>query len=121
MDATTFNEILEDLEGVKVDAGRIDTVWFDISVVNSRARGKVHIAYHDLNVGFQNKDTGKRGLFDVIKSFVANAVKVQANNPRSANEPAFTAEVDIVRAPNVALFGFLWVGLRQGLMSTLGI
>jgi hypothetical protein len=121
MDAASFNEILTDLEGVRVLSGRIDTAWFETRVVNDSASGRVHFGYGDLRVSFQDKDTGRRGLLDVIKTFVANAMKLKSANPDRPGAPARTASVELRRRPEVPIVGFMWHIVRAGLMTTLGI
>jgi hypothetical protein len=121
MDAGSLNEILTDLEGVRVQSGRLDTAWFEARVVNDSASGRVHLGYSALRVSFQDKDTGRRGLLDVIKTFLANAVKLKSDNPERPGVPARTASVELRRRPEVPIVGFMWHIVRSGLMTTLGI
>jgi hypothetical protein len=121
MDASSFNEMLADLEGIKVESGRLDSAWFDVKVVRDNATGQVLVKYHDLKVAFQDKDTGSRGLFNVLKSFVANALKLRGGNPVRDGREATVAPVQLRRLPEVPLFGFMWYSLRSGLLATLGL
>ena len=121
MDATSFNEVLVDLEGIRVQSGQLDSAWFAINVVRNVATGSVLMRYHNLKVSFENKNTGGRGIFNRIKTFVANAVKLRDSNPTNASVPATVADVRVIRSPEVPLFGFMWQGIRAGLLSTLGM
>jgi hypothetical protein len=121
MSATLFNEVLENLSGVQIRRGMIDTAWFSIGVSSDSASGQLQLNYHDLSIAFQNKDTGRRSLFDKLKSFVANAVRVRDSNPASDARAATVATIALRRPPDMPFFGFIWVSLRQGLMETLGM
>ncbi len=120
MDASSFNEALVDLNGIKVSQGRIDTAWFNINVARDSATGQMQLMYHDLRVSFLSKETGKVSLLDRLKGFVANTVKLKSGNPPSSDKPPMVADIAIRRGREVPLFGFLWISIREGLMTTLG-
>jgi hypothetical protein len=121
MDASVFNEVLVDLEGIKVSKGRVDTAWFNISVANDSATGQMQLLYHDLAVSFMNKQTGRVSLIDKLKGFVANTMKLKSGNPPSSDKPPSVADIALRRPAEIPLFGFVWISIRQGLLATLGI
>ncbi len=121
MPASAFNEMLVDLEGLRVNAGRLDSTWFDFRVTDDAATGKVQVLYHDLDTEIVDKVTLERGFKERFQTFANNAFRIEASNPRGGGDPAVVVSVRRERTPHENFFRFLWVIVREGLLETLGV
>ena len=121
MPAKAFNEILENLEGVRVNAGHHDSTWFSFDVKGDVADGKVQVLYHGLDSEMIRKGTHEQGLSENLRTFIGNRFKMNEANPPDDKTPALVVPVHHERPGPENFFRFLWVIVRQGLYVTMGI
>jgi hypothetical protein len=121
MPARAFNEILVDLEGVRVNSGRLDSTWFEFDVKGDVARGQVQVLYHDLDSEILDKATHERGVSEKLQTFIGNTFKIAPANPKDPRTPAVVVPVERKRPEPENFFRFLWVIVREGLYVTMGI
>jgi hypothetical protein len=118
MEALSLNELLVDLEGIRVSGGTIDSTSFSFQVVDDVATGELQVLYHDLGFEVVDKDT-LEGLSERFTTFMTNA-KRHPSNPRS-DEPPLVVTIVREREPHVPLIKFVWETVREGLLSTLDV
>ena len=122
MQAEPLNELLENLNGIKITSGVVDSARFDFKIEKDDvARGKVEVLYHDLNIQMKDKVTLEQDLMARLKSFINDKAKMHGKNPRDEDKPATVAIVARERTPQTPLIKFLWETLREGILTTLGV
>lgn len=119
VDLDELNSLTVPLEGVEFQAGRLEGVRFDIDVDGPSAGGTVWAAYHDLDVQLVDRRTGEGGLFDDIKSFLANNFVFRGDNMpdvegRTGSEPG---AVEYYVPATDPFFSRIWGPIRSGLMA----
>ena len=119
MRAEPLNEMLVNLEGIRIKNGVIDSTWFDFKVREDVARGKMQVLYRDLDFEMLDKVTRDRGLGSRLQTFMTKA-KLSHANPTDDRTPPRVVTVLRERPPESSLFGFLWETLREGILTTLG-
>jgi len=120
-DPAIFNEVLVDLEGVRITQGTVDTIRWNFSVAEDVAQGTLLVIYRNLRIDKLDKVTRRQDLGDEIMSFIGNQFALRTANPRSEGEPAEPTGLWHKRPWHEPLFKFLWVTLRGGLLKTVGI
>jgi hypothetical protein len=113
MDGRALNEL-------RVNAGVLDTTWFDFRVRDGIATGQVQVLYHGLDSEVVDKVTLDRGFSEKYRTFLNNQLKVDDSNPPRAGEPAATISIRRVRTPETGFIKFLWENLQVGVYETLG-
>src|SRR5690606_29142456 len=114
--ARVFNSILMDLEGFKIESGRVDTAWFDVDVKDDLAKGKLVAVYRDLDLDKIDKVTRGQSLGDKLASFIASNFKIKSANPDGHHgEPPRVASIYLRRNRQTPLIQYLWYTVRQGL------
>jgi len=122
MNATPLNELLENLNGIKITSGIVDSTCFDFKIEGDDvARGTVEIRYHNLDIQMEDKVTLEQNLMARFKSFVNDKVKMNGSNPADETTPATIATIARERTPQTHLVKFLWETLREGILVTLGV
>lgn len=121
MNTEPLNELLVDLEGIRVTSGVVDSTWFDFKVKEDVARGTMQVLYRDLGIEMLDKVTRDRGLAARLQTFVTDKATLRHANPVDDQTPAKIASVHRERTPETPLFKFLWETLREGILSTLGV
>lgn len=121
MRAAAFNEILVDLEGIRVKGGVLDSTWFEFEVDDGVARGEVQVLYHGLDSEMIDKVTHESGLSHDIATFIGNTFKIRSANPPNGETPAIVVPVRREREKPENFLRFLWLNVRAGLYTTLGI
>jgi len=119
MSAEPLNEMLVNLEGIRITNGIIDSTWFDFKVSEDVARGKMQVLYRDLDFEMLDKVTLERGLAARVQTFITEA-KLSHANPTDDRTPARVVAILRERPPESSFFEFLWGTLREGILSTLG-
>ena len=122
MNATPLNELLENLNGIKITSGVVDSTRFDFKIDGDDvARGTVEVLYHDLGIQMEDKVTLEQDLMARFKSFVNDKAKMHDRNPGDDGRLATVASIARERAPQTPLIKFLWESLREGILTTLGV
>lgn len=120
MNATAFNETFVNLGGVRIERGAVDSLWFDVEVNDGTAKGMLEATYRDLEIETLNRTTGNRGLRNRLKTFVVNGMALRSDN-LPTDERFHTGEIQYQRTPDDSFFKFLWLSLRNGIYSMVGI
>ncbi len=121
MRADPLNELLVNLEGIRITNGVIDSTWFDFKVSEDVARGKVQVLYRDFDFELLDKITLDRGFAARLQTFIADKSKLNRANPTDDRTPAKVVPILRERTPESSLFKFLWETLREGILTTLGV
>jgi Domain of Unknown Function (DUF748) len=122
MNAKPLNELLENLNGIKITSGVVDSTRFDFKIDGDDvARGTVEVLYHELNIQMEDKVTLEQDLMARFKSFVNDKVKMHDSNPLDEDKLATVATIARERTPQTPLIKFLWESLREGILTTLGV
>jgi len=122
MDAKPLNELLENLNGIKITSGVVDSTRFDFKIDGDDvARGTVEVLYHSLDIQMEDKVTLEQDLMARFKSFVNDKVKMNGSNPTDEDKLATVATIARERTPQTPLIKFLWETLREGILTTLGV
>jgi hypothetical protein len=120
MDATSLNELLVNLKGIRVTGGSIDSLYADISMRGDRATGTVRFPYHGLKFEMLDKNSHERDLGDKFWTFVYNQ-KVHDANPEDDGYPPTVVRLDRQRLPEVSLLKFVWESVREGVFRTANV
>jgi len=121
MNVEPLNELLVNLNGIRMTSGVVDTTWFDFKADGDIAEGRIQLVYSDLDFEILNKVTHERGIGKRIKSFMITSTTLNSANPSDDDDAATVATVQRERLPHTPLLKFMWQTLRQGILSTLGL
>ena len=121
MRAEPLNELLVNLEGIRLTGGVIDSTWFDFNVREDVARGTMQVLYRDVDIEILDKVTLDRGLGARLQTFITDKATLNHANPSDDQAPAKVATILRERSPETPLLKFLWETLREGILSTLGV
>jgi hypothetical protein len=122
MNAKPLNELLENLNGIKITSGVVDSTRFDFKIDGDDvARGTVEVLYHDLDIQMEDKVTLEQDLMARLKTFVNDKAKMHEKNPPDEDKPMTVATIARPRTPQTPLIKFLWESLREGILTTLGV
>lgn len=119
MELSRLNDLTVPLQGVEIQAGRLEGLRFDITVDGPTAGGTVWVAYRDLDVQMVDSGSGEGGLFDDIKSFVANTFVLRNENMPDGEDgdEAVRGNVEYYVEPDDPFFTRVWAPIRSGLMD----
>jgi hypothetical protein len=81
----------------------------------------MQVLYRDFEFQLLDKVTLNRGLGARLRTFIADKTKINHANPPDDRTPATVVAILQERPPESRLFRFLWVTLREGILSTLGL
>jgi hypothetical protein len=121
MSADPLNELLVDLEGIRITSGVVDSTWFDFKVSNDVASGTMQVLYQDVDIEILDKVSLDRGVLARFQTFVADKTKLNHSNPPDDRTPAKVVTIVRERTTETSLLKFLWESLREGILATLGV
>lgn len=120
-DLKFINSWIETEDAMRVKSGTMQGASFNIDVVRGKAHGTLRAVYKDLFVALINARTkSSGGIFDVIKSFIANTFKLRTSNAPDKNGKMKIATVNYTHKADEPFFQFLWFSLRSGLKDLIG-
>ncbi len=111
------NDMLIPLEGIEFLQGHVDTLWLDAFAINGVSDGVIHMPYSDLAIRTVDKNSGRQSLGRAIESTVARLLLIHKDNPERPDGEARVGNVSYTRRDQDTLWGFLWFGIRGGLLS----
>jgi hypothetical protein len=121
MDLTAFNSFVEVSDQMRIKAGVLEGVTFEINVDSGYAGGNVRGIYRDLTFASINKQTGsEKGLANGITTFVANSFMVRGANPDATGSMKIGV-VKYLRARDDPFIRFAWFALRTGALDVVGM
>jgi hypothetical protein len=128
MDVTQLNGFMKGLAPMRIKQGRVDSIRFDIAVENGVAQGGVIPFYGDLALDITGQGMsgilGGRGIISDVARGVAelavNRFGVRRSNPEEGKAPR-AGRVTHRFSPDETLPGFLWNGIRDGLVDVVKV
>ena len=119
MDAAALNDLLVNLNGVRIREGIIDKTTLDIKVDNNVAAGTMTLLYHGLKFEMIDKQDHDKGVSEHLATWMQNW-QTRSSNPRDADEPATVISLRRERAENVSIIKFVWETFREGALRAVG-
>lgn len=121
MNMPALNPLASALGLVKIEAGNIQKVEFDIKGNAIGSTGSLKMYYNNLKVqllkeGEDGEAPKKKGLL----SFLANNLVIKDSNPEKG-EALRVAPVQFTRSPSQSFFSLLWKSVFSGIRETVGI
>jgi hypothetical protein len=119
MNAPALNDLLVDLNGIRIDQGTIDSTRLNIKVDGDTAVGTMTLLYHGLKFEILDKDTHGQNISDHLSTWVQNW-KTHSSNPGDKDDPATVITLHRHREPSISLVKFVWETVREGVLRTVG-
>jgi len=120
MDARAFNATFVDLAGIRIESGQIDSLRFEADAQQGKATGTLRGVYRDLEVETLDQATGDRGLGERLKTLFLNNIALDSNN-RPDGDTLHAVSIDHTHKEGHSFFKFLWLSVRSGLFSLIGM
>ncbi len=117
MPADPVSPLLTNLKGIRIQSGYVDSLAFDIRVLDARADGEVRVGYHDLKMDFVDKTDRSKRFQDRLKTFFVNGLLIHDSNPAGPDDSLRVGKTAYVRDKD-PFFRFLWRALRDGLKES---
>ena len=118
MDPQALNRFLTVADRIRIASGKVDNADFSLSVANGRSTGVVNAEYTGLSIVVLDEETGSaQGLMPKLKTFIANAFALRANNPPFDKEQGAIA---YEQKRGDAFMDVLWLSVRSGLADLIG-
>ena len=115
--AKAVNQMTVPLEGLEFTSGELDTLYLEGAVTNGAVTGALRMEYRDLALQTVDKNTGQQNLGHVLATLLADALFVRRENVFRRGQAPVLGEISYVRRDGDTLWGFLWYGVRSGLLS----
>ncbi|WP_171032820.1 DUF748 domain-containing protein [Fodinibius saliphilus] len=113
-----LNKALTPLAFVRIEDGHILGMDFNMTLDEKKAKGSMTFTYQDLKISLLNKGNKDQNFGNKIKSFLANAFKVNTHNK---GENLKKAPIKFERDTNKSVFNYWWKSLLSGLKTSIGI
>lgn len=113
-----FNEMTINAAGVKVKAGVIDKMNFNVVATSTKATGSLDLYYHDLKIALL-KEEDENGQVKEMKmlNFLANNLLVPVQNPNKKDQ-FYEAQIEFERVKNKGVLNYLWKSVFSGIKDT---
>lgn len=120
MDARAFNETFVNLAGIRIESGHVDSLRFEAKAQRGVATGTLRGVYRNLEVETLDKATGDRGVGERIKTLFLNNIALESSN-LPASDTLRGVSIDHTHKEGHSFFKFLWLSVRSGLFSLIGV
>ncbi len=118
MDPKALNSFLVVSDRIRIASGKVDNADFSFSASEGRSAGSLNVEYTGLAIAVLDEETGsEKGLMPKLKTFIANAFALRANNPPSDKK---TGTISYVQKPDDAFMDVVWLSVRSGLQDLIG-
>lgn len=117
MNLMDINPLVMPLALGKVKSGQLQSLDFSISGNQRTNAGTVKLLYKNLDIALLDRNYHLKP----VKTLLANALVVKANNPDDASVPARFAKVVFLRPMNYPFFRTLWSTLLSGIKPCAGV
>jgi hypothetical protein len=117
MKAEQLNSFMESAEKARVKEGQIEKILFDASVKGGHATGELRAIYNGLRIETLTDELDSN-LWNKIKSFLANVLKIKNENREGEDERI--GKIDKQRQADEPFFRFVWFFLRGPLGDIVG-
>ena len=118
MDMHHLNGALEPLAFVRIDDGKINSMFFNMSFGPKTSSGSVELRYEDLKISVLNKGGNDENFGSKLTSVLANTFKVKSGNTGSEIR---VGNVSFERDDQKSVFNYWWKSLLSGLKSSIGL
>lgn len=116
--ALYYNQLLEPIAMIKVEAGHIDKISFDVNGNIHGSSGTVQALYRDLKISALVKESSGKIGRDGLLSFIANRFAISANNP-DAGQAARLSHFTYSHPPTQSFFNLMWKSIFTGLKENM--
>lgn len=120
LDAEILNALLVPIEGLRIDGGVADSLWFEVDVNRGHAFGGLSAIYRDLEISRVDRSSGGQDLGEWVQT-VFTDLKLRDRNPPTADAPLEVGTIDHARGARDPFFKFVWDALRTGLVDVIGL
>ncbi len=118
---TKLNIFLETAEHVRIKSGVSQFASFNLRVDDGKATGTVGVEFKDFSLAFIDRESrSDKGIFNVIKSFLANTFKFNSESKRDKNGKLTLGKINYKRKPDDTFMQVLWYSVRSGVAETIG-
>lgn len=108
------NAVLLPLEGLRIDAGRLDSLWFRVDLEETVATGGLVAVYRDLRISVRDPETGGGGLANWARSVVAGW-RVRSDNLPGEDGSLRSGRIAEPVAPDDGVLRIVWTAVRAGI------
>tara|TARA_R110002126_G_scaffold35949_3_gene109914 strand:+ start:3346 stop:4920 length:1575 start_codon:yes stop_codon:yes gene_type:complete len=116
LETSTVNSTLLHLAYVETKSGVINSMKFDFTVDDRKAKGLLWLDYEDLALTFlKSDDPNDKNLGTKFKSFLANTIGINSDNTGEIE----SEEIDYDWDQRKGVFGYWWQGLLSGIRNTI--
>jgi len=116
MRAAELNPALVPLAGIRLTAGTIDSVSFEVRMSGRRSAGRLEALYDSLALEKADAGEGPPGLMQKIGTSILERRVWKANPSRPGRDPR-VGEIDHRRAGDETFWAYLWKSIRSGLLD----
>jgi len=120
LDLRRLNSFLEIAEGLRIKAGTLETVTFDVTINVNQSSGMLQALYKDLDIAIVDSTGNENGLKNKLASFIANSIKIRSANMPDKPEPEKTGAIKYTRKPDDTFIKLIWFSLRSGIGDIVG-
>jgi len=113
---TLLNNILEDLEGIRIKDGTIYRSDFIYTMRGSNANGFFFVHYDELSIEQINRVDHSRGFRNRLTSFLMDRIAIRSSSQNNG-EDFRRGEIEEEQEPEKGFFNYLWTSLRSGIMD----
>lgn len=116
-DATVFSDVAENLKGVQIKSGDVDSLRFDFIISDQHADGWVELRYRDAEIKMVDKADGEQSFRERIASFSTSTFVLRDNN-HEPNPRVERGAIDYENEEGDSFLKFLWRAIRDGIFDT---
>ena len=120
LDVTTLNNPAENLGGLHLESGKLNSLAFWFRMNDEKATGKIIGEYHDLVVDKLRGNSDEKKV-DKVKSFFLKKLIIPKNKDHSLAESKRTGKVDYKHDPNRNFSYYLLHSLLVGVKSSFSL
>jgi hypothetical protein len=120
MDATSLNELLVNLKGIRITEGTIDATTLSVRMGGDVATGTMTLLYHGLKFEILDKGTHEQDVGDHVATWMQNW-QTHSSNPTDRDDPPTVITIQRRREPYISLIKFVWETVRDGVLQSVGV
>jgi hypothetical protein len=121
MKLSKFNAFLETAERARLTSGISQSASFALQINDGKAKGNVRIEYKDFSLAFLDAKTkSSKGIFNIIKSFLANTFKLKGSNQKDSSGKLKLGTIRYTRKKDDTFMQIIWFSVRSGVADLIG-
>jgi hypothetical protein len=113
INAVELNPLLKPMALAELEKGEITSLKYHLNAMNTHARGKLLLQYHDIGIKLLKKDNDKNKYKTKFLPTLAAGVLLKSSNPQ--NGKMRTGQVDYTRDTYRSIFNLMWKSLFSGI------